>query len=61
MAEAIPAVEKEYDAGNYRGSACVAALFNEREAAGLNVVDRLSACYRFLDDDRAALAHGQRV
>jgi tetratricopeptide (TPR) repeat protein len=58
---------KEVDAGNYRGAvALLEPLLRPRPKEKLSpqqecdVVERLSACYRVLDDDKAALPHTQR-
>jgi tetratricopeptide (TPR) repeat protein len=59
LAEAV----KDYQAGNYEEAlALLPALLKTplSPSQELNVVLYLSACYRFLDNERAALPHAQR-
>jgi hypothetical protein len=65
--ETIEQARKELDAGNYRGAvALLEPLLRPRAKEKLSpqqecdVVGLLSSCYRFLDDDKAALPHAQQ-
>jgi tetratricopeptide (TPR) repeat protein len=63
--QTIVAGEKEFGAGNYRGAlALLLPLLRAKEKLSprqeLDVVDCLTDCYRFLDDEKAALPHIQR-
>jgi tetratricopeptide (TPR) repeat protein len=63
--QTIRAAKKEFGAGNYRGAlALLLPLLRAKEKLSpqqeLEVVDWLSECYRFLDDEKAALPHQER-
>jgi hypothetical protein len=63
--QTIWAAKKDFVAGNYRGAlALLLPLLRAKEKLSpqqeLNVVNGLSNCYRFLEDEKAALPHEQR-